>query len=170
MRNRFLVIGAALVAAAAVGSAQSPRAAATLDDVVNEIRALRADMKRNAAAATQAQLLTMRLQLQEQRLAVLSNQRQLVVTKLADEARQRIEAEAQLKMFQGNEAKNLPVEFPRDQFEAMTNEFKRMVEVHRDAEQGLRSQEAQLSGEIVNEQGRWQDFNNRLDELERSLK
>jgi hypothetical protein len=170
MRNKILVVGAALIAVAAVGSAQSQRAAATLDDVVSELRALRADLRQTTRAGTQVQMLTVRLQLQEQRLAVLSNQRQLVVTKLTDEARQRLEAEAQLKIFQGNEAKDLPAGFPRDQLDAMVNQFKQVVALHKETEQGLRAQEAALSGDIANEQGRWQDFNNRLDELERSLK
>jgi hypothetical protein len=34
----------------------------------------------------------------------------------------------------------------------------------------LRAQESELSAQIASEQGRWQDFNSRLDELERSLK
>jgi len=36
--------------------------------------------------------------------------------------------------------------------------------------QDLRAQESQLDGEIANEQNRWHDFNNRHDQLERSLK
>ena len=169
MRARLVAIGVVIVGAVAL-SGQAQHGPATLDDLLTEIRGLRADLRQTTRASTQSQLLTVRLQLQEQRLAVLSNQRQLVVTKLTEEARPRLEAEAQLKLFQANEAKNLPDAFPRDQLEAMANEFKRLVELHRDAEQGLRAQEAQLSGDIANEQNRWQDFNNRLDELERSLK
>ena len=170
MRTKLITLGVVLVGAVAL-SGQAQRQPASLDDVVSELRALRTELRQTSRASTQSQLLTVRLQLQEQRLAVLSNQRQLVVTKLTDEERQRIAAEAQLKMFQGSgEAKNLPEAFPRDQLEAMTNEFKRMVELHKNTEQNLRAQEAALSGDIANEQGRWQDFNNRLDELERSLK
>jgi len=33
----------------------------------------------------------------------------------------------------------------------------------------MRLQEADLTGAIASEQGRWQDFNARLDELDRSL-
>jgi hypothetical protein len=170
MRGKTLVIGAVLVTVAVAVSAQSQRAAATLDDVVSELRGLRADMKAMRATTTQAQLLTVRLQLQEQRIAVLSNQRQLVVTKLTEETRQRIEAEAQLQRFQVNDAKNLPLEMPRDQLQFMIDEFKRVAALHRDAEQQLRAEEARLSAEIANEQNRWQEFNGRLDELERSLK
>jgi len=78
----------------------------------------------------------------------------------ADERRDRAHADV----------KNLPAEFPREQLEAMTNEFKRVAALHRDAEQELRGQEIQLSGEIAAEQGRWFDFNGWLDALERELK
>jgi hypothetical protein len=40
---------------------------------------------------------------------------------------------------------------------------------HQRREQQLRAQEAELSGLIAAEQGRWQEFNARLDDLERSL-
>jgi chromosome segregation ATPase len=36
-------------------------------------------------------------------------------------------------------------------------------------EQQLRSQEIELSSQLTTEQGRWQDFNSRLDELEGQL-
>jgi hypothetical protein len=37
------------------------------------------------------------------------------------------------------------------------------------AEQQLRAQEAEAAANLAAEQGRWNDFNMRLDELERSL-
>jgi len=85
MRTLVLVLAAAAVAGAAVVSGQSPRGAATLDDVVTEIRALRADLKQSTRAGTEMQLLTARLSLQEQRIAVLSNQRNDVSSRLAVE-------------------------------------------------------------------------------------
>src|SRR5213078_1594733 len=106
MRNTILEIGAALVAVAAVGSAQSQRAAATLDDVVNELRALRTDLRQTTRTSTQTQLLTVRLQLQEQRLAVLSNQRNDVSARLAVETRLRADSERQVKTFEDTSGRN----------------------------------------------------------------
>jgi hypothetical protein len=37
------------------------------------------------------------------------------------------------------------------------------------AEQQLRAQEAEVNANLAGEQGRWNEFNARLDELERSL-
>src|SRR6185295_9299989 len=170
MRNRILVIGAALIAVAAAGSAQSQRAAATLDDVVSELRALRADLRQTTRTSTQTQLLTVRLQLQEQRLAVLSNQRNDIAARLAVETQLRTDAERQLRGFEESKARNEDVGIPRAELDAMEREARGRFTLHRDAEQQLRTQDLQLSGEIANEQNRWQDFNSRLDELEKSLR
>jgi hypothetical protein len=62
------------------------------------------------------------------------------------------------------------VGIPRAELEGMEKHFKAEYAQHREAEQQLRTQESDLSTLIVAEQNRWQDFNNRLDELERSLK
>ena len=168
--RRILMIGAALIAAAAVGSAQSQRGGATLDDVLNEIRALRADLKQTTRTSTQMQLLTVRLQLQEQRLAVLSNQRSELLVRLATETRQRAEVETRVQRFEEMKTRNQEIGIPRAELEANENSEKQNLAIIRDAEQQLRTQETQLSTEIANEQNRWQDFNSRLDELERSLK
>jgi len=170
MRIKLMVLAGVVVVGAVTLAGQAQRQPATLDDVVSELRALRADLQRTGGTTARMQLLTARLTLQEQRLGVLANQRQLVVTKLMEETRLRVEAEAQLARFTSNDLKNLPAEFPREQFDGVVAEFKRAVATHRDAEQQLRMQETQLSADIANEQNRWLDFNGRLDALERELK
>lgn len=170
MRTTLMVLSGAIVVGAVALSGQAQRQPATLDDVVNELRALRADLRQTTRSGTEMQLLTARLTLQEQRLAVLSNQRQVVVSKLSEETRQRGEAEAQLKRFESLDSKSLESQLPHEQLQPMLDMFKRALATHRDTEQQLRAQETQLSTEISTEQNRWFDFNNRLDELERSLK
>jgi chromosome segregation ATPase len=170
MRAKILVLAGVLVTGAAIASGQSQRQAATLDDVVAELRGLRADLKAMRASTTEAQMLTARLQLQEQRIAVLSNQRNDVSTRLAIETRLRTDAERQVQVFEETRNRNEDLGVSRAELEGQAKVFKSMFEMHRDLEQQLRAQDTQLSGEIANEQNRWQDFNNRLDELERSLK
>ena len=116
------------------------------------------------------QLLTARLQLQEQRLAVLSNQRNEVMARLTVETRLRSDSERQVQTFQEERSRNEDVGVPRAELENMRKMFQQQFETHRDAERQLQGQESQIESEIANEQNRWQDFNNRLDELERSLK
>ena len=135
MRTKLIAVGL-LVVGAVAASGRAQRQPATADDLLNEIRGLRADLRQTTRASAQMQLLTARLQLQEQRLAVLSNQRAGVTARLSVESRERADAEARVRTFEENET----------------------------------AQESDLSAQIASEQNRWQDFNNRLDELERSLK
>jgi len=169
MRAKLIALGL-LVAGAVAVSGQSQRSPATLDDLLNEIRGLRADLRQTTRASTQMQLLTARLQLQEQRLAVLSNQRNDVIARLAAETRLRSDSERQVQTFQEERSRDVDVGVPRAELENLRKMFQQQFETHRDAERQLQGQQSQIESEIANEQNRWQDFNNRLDELERSLK
>ena len=169
MRTKLIALGL-LVAGAVAASGQAQRQPATLDDLLIEIRGLRADLRQTTRAGTQMQLLTVRLQLQEQRLAVLSNQRNDLSTRLAAETRQRMDAERQVQGFEESKTRNESVGIPRAELEAAEKMTKLLYAQRRDAEQLLRTQESELAAQIAAEQNRWQDFNNRLDELERSLK
>lgn len=169
MRTKLIALGL-LVAGAVAASGQAQRQPATLDDVLNEIRGLRTDLRQSTHANTQMQLLTVRLQLQEQRLAVLSNQRNDVGSRLAVETRLRADAEGQVQRFEEMKNRNESVGIPRVELETQERMFKAVLLQHRDGEQQLRRQESDLSTQISSEQNRWQDFNTRLDELERSLK
>jgi chromosome segregation ATPase len=159
-----------LVVGVVAASGQAQRQPATLDDLLNEIRALRAELRQTTRATAQMQLLTVRLQLQEQRLAVLSNQRADVQNRLGVETRLRADAEAQVQRFEEMKTRNESLGISRAELDAQEFAFKRPFAQHRDAERDLRAQESDLSAQIAAEQNRWQDFNNRLDELERSLK
>jgi chromosome segregation ATPase len=169
VRTKLIACGL-LVAGAVAVSGQSQRQPATLDDLVMEIRALRADLKASAVATTRTQMLTARLQLQEQRIAVLANQRSDIMARLAVETRLRADAQGHVQRFEEMKNRNESVGIPRAELESQEQMFKGNFTQHRDAEQQLRGQESDLSAQIAAEQNRWQDFNNRLDELERSLK
>jgi len=159
----------ALVAIGGIGaSGQQQRQPATLDDVVNEVRALRADLRQTTRASTQMQLLTARLSLQEQRLAVLSNQHNDIVAKLTVESSQRFQAEARVRDFEDLKTRSEPG-VSRAELDDNEKAFQQQVSLHRGVERQLQAQESQLATEIANEQNRWQDFNSRLDDLEKSL-
>jgi hypothetical protein len=169
MRTKLIACGLLIAGAVAV-SGQSQRQPATLDDLVMEIRALRADLKASAVATTRTQMLTARLQLQEQRIAVLANQRSDIMARLVVETRLRADAQDHVQRFEEMKNRNESVGIPPTELEDQERFFKGTFAQHRDAEQQLRGQESDLSAQIAAEQNRWQDFNNRLDELERSLK
>ena len=169
MRTKVIVLGL-LVVGAVAASGQAQRQPATLDDLLTEIRGLRADLRQTTRTSTQMQLLTARLQLQEQRIAVLANQRADVTARLAVETRLRTDAERRAQTFDEEKTTNESVGIPRAELAAMEKQFRAEYAQHRDAEQQLRTQESDVSAQIAAEQNRWQDFNSRLDELERSLK
>src|SRR5687767_6832701 len=77
----ILVVG---VAGSARGQQRTPltATAATMDDVLNELRALRTELKESSAATLRAQLLVARLQLQEQRINTVWRQLSEVDDKL----------------------------------------------------------------------------------------
>jgi hypothetical protein len=170
MRATILVILGAVVAVAAIASGQAQRGPATLDDVVAEIRALRADLKASAATAARTQVLSARLSLQEQRITVLANQRADISARLGVETRLRADSERQVQTFEENEGRNTSLGISRAELESQANVFKRMLAQHRDAELQLRTQESDLSAQIATEQNRWLEFNSRLDELEKAMK
>jgi chromosome segregation ATPase len=152
---RPMVVGVVFVAV--IGSVvvgQGQRQPAALDDLLNEVRGLRAELNQAAGASLRAQLLTARLSLQEGRIGALSQQLASVRQQISETQMALAPFEAQMKTFQGDE----PPEPLRTMLEQMQKR-----------QQALRGQKNELTAVIVSEQGRWSEFNSRLDELERAL-
>lgn len=156
-----------LMAIGVAVSAQAERKTATLDDLLTEMQGLRADLAQNASTSMRMQLLTARLTLQEQRIAVLSNQRAELLARVAAAERDRVEVETRVKGLRDDSqrASAQMREEVEGALKAETTTLSQRVQF----EQQLRSQETDLSALIASEQARWQDFNGRLDDLERSL-
>jgi len=155
-----------LVGVSATGQVRSP---ATLDDVLAEIKGLRADLLQASSVGVRVQALTARLTLQEQRIANMSRQFVAQQTSLDEAAEKRRSADERLKSFETAVSSSaLP--------QAQEAELRSMIPRQRDEaarlaadEQRLRSELITLSNQIVTEQGLWTTFSSRLDELERSL-
>ena len=160
-------IGVLVVVGLVAASAQSSRPA-TLDDLVVEVRGLRAELTQAASASMRMQLFVARLSLQEQRITSLSRQLTDVQRELADVTRLRESTAFQLK---GAE-KAPPADLPADQIKEYQEHMARVKATfvqHQQREQLLRNQEIEIAAMIATEQSRWQEFNGRLDDLERSL-
>ena len=155
MNARTVVLAGFFVIGAISVSGQPQRNPATLDDLVVEIRGLRADLSRTSGASMRMQLLTARLTLQEQRISALAAQHADVVARLTLATGQRTDAEAHMKRFETVDMRNFPADMPRSEVEAQREHFARMLSQFRGAEQQLRAQEAGLSAQIAAEQGRW---------------
>ena len=174
MRHAKVVVTlAAVLMVVAMASAQTSRQAATTDTAVvealtAEIRALRAELAESARTGLRLQLLTARIQAQEQRIIYLDRQRGEAVTRRVNLEQLRNEVAAQVRRFGASELSALPNDQRRDVELAMADTKRRL------ADQDRLLQQAQVDeNEAVNalsqEQSRWGNLNTRLDDLERTL-
>ena len=172
----------AVVAAAswfAPARAQAPAAAAGIehrsgapaDDVLpallTEVRGLRAAMEQMASGGTQAQLLVGRLQLQEGRITSMIRRLDTVRDSLATARRESDQIQGALRML-GKDHEG-PAGAPQDDKDSVLAGLTAQVAAAKANVDRLSAEEAQLTADIVTEQQRWMDINQRLDELERSL-
>ena len=163
----FVLIAALVVGIAGLVSAQGTRPvpAAGGDPLLAEVRALRAELAQVAAVSIRSQLLVARLQVQEQRVAGLGRQLLELDGQLAPVAQEVQELTAQLARLS---QATMPPEQQKE-LEGIRTELKRRIGDLQQREQQMRAQQVEVSNAVSSEQGRWIEFNNRLDEIERSL-
>ena len=134
---------------------------ASLDDLVGEVRALRADVQQLADSSIRAQLLVARLQVQEQRIAGIARQ-------LSDTEEQIRALEGARNPFLTEMLKNFEKQPPGNPDEP--NPFaglKAQLEKFENGDPVLIERQASLSRLLAEEQARWVVFNTQLEELER---
>ena len=155
--RRGLAIGSglALLFVGAV-SGQVPRAPATLDDVLLEIRGMRAEINRAANASVRTQLLVAHMTAQEIRLMTAAQQLANVRQQLADSRLRLAPSTEQIKPAMETTSQILaPLRHTVQEEQRRNGELQRQEEV--------------LRRLIEGEQGRLTEFTSRLDELERAL-
>ena len=164
----FRTVGVVLVligiVAIAAGQGARP-AASSSDELLTEVRALRAEINQAAGANIRAQLFVARLQLQEQRVNAVTQQLADVQNRLATLQQGQAAMRERLAATEEGQARLSPEDRSDDQIRALT----RQLEQGQSRERELQTQESTLSNAVIAEQSRWADFNNRLDALERSL-
>jgi chromosome segregation ATPase len=146
--------------------------------LLTEVRGLRAAMERSATSGARVQLVLGRLQLQEQRVTSALRRLDEIRSKLTTAQREATglqdqfeNLEAELKEAGANPrtpAQGEPRP-SREHMEAMVAGTRRELERKSSEVQRLAAEEAQVASEITNEQARWYEFNQRLEELERAL-
>ena len=113
-----------------------------------------------------AQLLGMRLQLQEQRIGVVSRQLAEVQERLRANGQAQTTLAAQLKMFPWADAAQQ--DEAEEGFAQILAPFKgHQAELER-TDQRLKNEEADLQRLLAAEQSRWAGFNAQIEELERA--
>jgi len=161
--SAFLVVG---VAGSAAGQQRTPPAAApaTTDDLLNELRALRTELRESSAASLRAQLLVARLQLQEQRINTVWRQLSEVEDKLQANEKNRAGPEQILKMMGLDPAAEPPKEMA-----SIVEMFKNQMASGEKADSDLKLRQMELMQLMTQEQHRWNAFNAQLETLEKSL-
>jgi hypothetical protein len=138
-----------------------------MDDLLAEVRAIRADLDRASAASLRGQLLGMRLQLQEARITALSRQLRDVQDRLRDNQQARVSLTNSLTMFSGQGQKGEPSAEMRKQMEFIFAPLKGQLELLDRTDADLKQEEASLMAQLQQEQNRWTAFNGQIEELER---
>jgi hypothetical protein len=161
-----VVVGFMVTVFAWEPSAQAPPT--TDSDLLVEIRGLRADLNQALSANLRAQLLVGRLQLQEQRINVLSGQLAEVRRGLVGVEAGRVGPATQLQgLEEALRAGSLPP--GAGDVETMIARLKTQLAQAQWEEQRLLAQETELAAQVETESSRWSFFNERLDEIERTL-
>jgi hypothetical protein len=161
------IVGLAALALAGVASGQAQRPDATLDELVVEVQALRAEMNEAAAASIRAQLLVGRLQMEDQRIAGVVREIEAVQDELAVNVQARADAAAKLATLEA--AVLGATNDVREEALKQWNAAKAAAQ-HVDRRlQALRRRETALAKELQEDQARWHDINARLENFEQSM-
>jgi hypothetical protein len=144
---------------------------ATLDDLLAEVKGLRADIAQSSGTTIRTQLILARLQVEEQRINNLVKQLADTRDQLTTTRNNISGAEANIRSSEEELQKT-----PSPDQRPTPGELKvllgwQQVELKRlqSHDQDLQAQQSDLMNQYAVEQSRWNDFNARLDALERML-
>ena len=166
-----LTIGLALLATVLVLAAPArseQESQSVLPALLTEVRGLRAAMEQMASAGPRVQLALGRLQLQEQRLNTQITRLDTIRTSLVAAQQRLSQQQERLKATQLAPRDSLPPE-ERDQLEHIIRGLKNEIADSSAEVQRLMADETAMAGELAAEQTRWSEFNQKLEELERTL-
>lgn len=167
-KTTLFFVMALLVAGVTVSRSQAPDSAGILPALLVEVRGLRAAMEQMASAGPRVQLALGRLQLQEQRLSMLLMKQDAARASLASMQQQLAQQQGRLADIENND-KEIPDPNERRQAEQMIIVMKREIATTASEIQRLTAEESSISADVASEQARWNEFNQRLEELERAL-
>jgi len=141
----------------------APSRAATLDDLLEELRAFRTELRDSSATGLRAQLLLARLQVQEQRVSTIWRQLAEVEERLQDTEKEG-GPEHILKLM-GVE----PGTAPPAHLAPVIEMFKTQMAAAEKANADLKQRHAELTQLMADEQSRWTTLNAEIEALEKAL-
>ena len=142
----------------------APPRPATLDDLLEELRAFRSELRDSSATSLRAQLLLARLQLQEQRVNTIWRQLSEVEDKLQATEKEGAAPEHILKLMGVQ-----PGTDPPAQMAPVIEMFKTQMAASERANTDLKQRQAELLQLMTNEQSRWTTLNAEIEALEKAL-
>lgn len=165
--TRLAPIALIVCFAALPAPAQNPSAdAATMRDLLNEIRQLRATMEKTATLGPRMQLLMQRAQFQEQKVSRVQAQLDEVRKQIQQESSRQTAATERLTKIE-QDISNESDASRRSQLEDMRSGLKMVLGNGPDPQ--LRARENELNNAFIAEQATLTEFNEKLDALERQL-
>jgi chromosome segregation ATPase len=160
-------LGIAALALAGVASGQGRRPDATLDELVVEVQALRAEMNQAAAASIRAQLLVGRLQMEDQRISGVVRELEALKADLGVNTQVRSDAAARIRTLETALTSAGPD--VRDDVDRLLAETKAAAYQAERRQQALTRRENSLTKELQEDQARWREINERLENFEQSI-
>jgi hypothetical protein len=157
-----LTLGVVTAPFAQTGAPPSPQRG-SMEELLAEVRGLRAEIRQASDTSIRAQLLVARLQVQEQRIASLNRRLVDVERQRSENERSRSAITAQMGIFAKAQEGQSPTE--REEFEQVLGPIKAQMALMDKTETDLQTQHTYLTGLIADEQSRWTTFNAMLDEL-----
>lgn len=140
----------------------------TLAALLVEVRGLRAAMEQMSSAGPRVQLAFGRLQMQEQRVNTLVRRAEELRTQIADAESAIGNSRGRLEAVENDLERSANPDERRER-EAAVAEMKRVLAQSTRKLLRLQTEEADVSSQVMTEQSRWTDINQRLEELERAL-
>ena len=143
--------------------------------LLEEVRGLRTALEQMSSAGPRVQLALGRLQLQEQRLNNALRRLDEARTRLAEVQRQQADMQQQVasldrSLKEGNRGAPTADAPPREEIEHILDVRRRELAQISTEVQRLTAEESTSATEVTNEQARWIEFNQRLEDLERALR
>jgi hypothetical protein len=165
-----LVLAGGVIAVASGHARQTaPATDASMAQLLAEVRAIRTEIRDAAGSSLRAQLVGMRLQLQEQRITTVSRQLFDVQEKLRTAEGSMVPLTNALKMFTNkDDPGNDDPANDKAMFALVTAPLKAQIEQIEKSIAQLKQEELAASQLLAEEQSRWTRFNALVEELEKA--
>ena len=153
----------------------APGSVDIMPSLLDEVRGLRAALEQMGSAGPRVQLALGRLQLQEQRLNAAVRRLDEARLRVAEVQRKQADVQQQvasldLVLKEGIRGRSIAEAPPVEEIEQMLASRRRELAQVNTELQRLMAEESSLANDVTSEQGRWTEFNQRLEDLERALR